>query len=57
MDKDGTKYKKVIGDLTEEEKEIWYDETYQMSFLAFMKLEQEKRKEKLKQFKQRIENT
>lgn len=56
VDKCGTKYKKVIGDLTEEEKEIWYDETYRMCLLAFMKLEQEARKEKFKQFKQRIEN-
>lgn len=35
----GTKYKKPVGDLSDEQLEYWYDEVYQMCLLAFMRLE------------------
>lgn len=52
----GTKYKKVIAMMTDKELETWYDEVYQMSLLAFMLLENDKRKQDFDLLKKRIEN-
>ena len=38
-----------------EELERWYDETYQMCLLAFMRLEQKERKKRFDEAKSKIE--
>ena len=41
--------------MSPEELEHWYDETYQMCLLAFIRLEQEERKIEVDKLKSRIE--
>ena len=53
----GAKYKKPIGDLSDEALEHWYDEVYQMCLLAFMRLEHGKRKKEFDSLKAQIEGT
>ena len=53
----GTKYKKPVGDLSDEQLEYWYDEVYQMCLLAFMRLEHIDRKKKFDSLKSQIEGT
>ena len=48
-------YKPAIADMDKNELEKWYDETYQMSLLAFMELEQADRKPKFDAIKAEIE--
>ncbi len=48
-------YKKVVAEMSSEELEHWYDETYQMCLLAFMRLEQKDRKKEFDEVKNRIE--
>ena len=48
-------YKKVIAEMPPEELEHWYDETYQMCLLAFMRLEQNNRKKEFDVIKKRLE--
>ncbi len=48
-------YKKVVAEMDTEELERWYDETYQMCLLAFMRLEQNTRKKKFDEVKSKIE--
>lgn len=48
-------YKKVVAEMEAEELERWYDETYQMCLLAFMRLEQKERKKEFDEVKNRIE--
>lgn len=48
-------YKKVVAEMDAEELERWYDETYQMCLLAFMRLEQNARKKKFDEIKTKIE--
>lgn len=55
IDPVGTKYKKKIAELSEVEIEHWYDETYQMCLLAFMKLEHINRKKEFDLLKSEIE--
>lgn len=55
IDPSGAKYKKPIGDLSEEQLEHWYDEIYQMSLLAFLRLEHGKRKKEFDSLKSQIE--
>ena len=38
------KFKQAVAEMSPEELEHWYDETYQMCLLAFLRLEQEERK-------------
>lgn len=57
MDQLGTKYKKPVGDLSDEQLEYWYDEVYQMCLLAFMRLEHIDRKKKFDSLKSQIEGT
>ena len=56
VDPTGKKYKKPIGDLTEDQLEQWYDEVYQMSLLAFLRLEHADRKKNFDVLKDSIEN-
>lgn len=56
VDPTGTKYKKPIGDLTNEQLEQWYDEVYQMCLLAFLRLEHVDRKKNFDVLKNSIEN-
>ena len=55
IDQLGTKYKKPVGDLSDEQLEYWYDEVYQMCLLAFMRLEHIDRKKKFDSLKSQIE--
>ena len=48
-------YKKVVAEMDAEELERWYDETYQMCLLAFMRLEQKDRKKEFDEVKNKIE--
>lgn len=48
-------YKKVVAEMDAEELERWYDETYQMCLLAFMRLEQKDRKKEFDEVKIKIE--
>lgn len=57
IDPTGPKYKKPISDLTEEQLEYWYDEVYQMSLMAFMRLEHGIRKKDFDVLKSQIEGT
>lgn len=56
VDPTGTKYKKPVADLTKEQLEQWYDEVYQMSLLAFLRLEHIERKKNFDVLKDSIEN-
>lgn len=47
-------FRKAVADMPEEELEHWYDETYQMCLLAFLRLEQADRKKEFDQLKSRI---
>lgn len=57
IDPSGSKYKKPIGGLSEEQLEHWYDEIYQMSLLAFLRLEHGNRKNEFDSLKSLIEGT
>lgn len=48
-------YKKAVAEMDAEELERWYDETYQMCLLAFMRLEQKDRKKEFDEVKIKIE--
>ena len=48
-------HKKFVAEMDAEELEHWYDETYQMCLLAFMRLEQKNRKKKFDEVKLKIE--
>ena len=48
-------YKKAVAELPPEELEHWYDETYQMCLLAFMRLEHAERKIEFEKLKNQIE--
>lgn len=56
IDPSGPKYKKNVGDLTNEQLEEWYDEVYQMCLLAFMRLEHIPRKQRFDILKDSIES-
>ena len=56
VDPTGTKYKKPIADLTNEQMEQWYDEVYQMCLLAFLRIEHIERKKNFDVLKDSIEN-
>lgn len=49
------KFKQAVAEMSPEELEHWYDETYQMCLLAFLRLEQEERKIEVDKLKSRIE--
>lgn len=56
VDPTGSKCKKPIADLTNEQLEQWYDEVYQMCLLAFLRLEHIERKNNFDVLKSQIEN-
>ncbi len=56
IDSTGPKYKKPIGDLTDEQLEYWYDNVYQMCLLAFMQLEHAEHKKEFDTLKNSIES-
>lgn len=51
-----SKFSQVIANMNNAELEYWYDETYQMCLLAFLRLEQAERKVKFDEVKSRIES-
>ena len=55
-DPEGKKYIPFVAGLKEDEIEQWYDDTYQMCLLAFLELDNEERKNRVKQLKQDIQN-
>ena len=48
------KFKQAVADMSQEELEHWYDEIYQMSLLAFLRLEQANRKIEFNKLKSKI---
>ncbi|MCH5270782.1 MAG: hypothetical protein J1E83_08540 [Lachnospiraceae bacterium] len=50
------KYRKHVANMSSDELEQWYDETYQMCLLAFLEIEHADRKKKFDQVKECIEN-
>lgn len=50
------KFKQVVANMSQEELEHWYDETYQMCLLAFLRLEQSERKAEFDKLKSKIES-
>ncbi len=56
VDPTGKKYKKPVADLTNDQLEQWYDEVYQMSLLAFLRLDHIERKKNFDVLKNSIEN-
>ncbi len=54
---DKSKYKAYVANLSQNELEDWYDETYQLCLLAFLELDNVERNNKIKQLKQDISNT
>lgn len=50
------KFKQAVADMPKEELEHWYDETYQMCLLAFLRLEQVERKIEFDKLKSKIES-
>lgn len=52
----GRKFKQVVSDMSPEELEYWYDQTYQMCLLAFLRLEQAERKIEFDKLKSKIES-
>ena len=55
IDQLGTKYKKPVGDLSDEQLEYWYYEVFLMCLLAFMRLEHIDRKKNFDWLKSQIE--
>lgn len=51
---DPSKYKEVVALMTDDQLEEWYDELYQMILLAFLLLDHEERKPKVKELKDSI---
>ena len=50
------KFKQAVADMSSEELEYWYDETYQMCLLAFLRLEQADQKMEFNKLKSIIES-
>ena len=57
LDPDGKKYKEFVAQMLPEEPEHWYDETYRMCLLAFLRLEHIDRKRDFDALKAKIEGT
>lgn len=53
-DKNGTKYKAFVADMSKEEIEKWYDNTYQMCLIAFLEIEHLERKDEIDKLKQNM---
>lgn len=55
LDPEGKKYKAFVASMDKEELEHWYDETYQMCLLAFLKIEHIERKRAINELKKKVE--
>ena len=55
LDPEGKQYKAFVANMTKEELEHWYDETYQMCLLAFLRIEHIKRKKAINELKKKVE--
>ena len=53
LDKNGKNYKEFVANMSDNELENWYDETYQMCLLAFLELEHLERKSRIKELKEK----
>ncbi len=51
LEQGSKEYQKYIADMSKEELEKWYDETYQLCLLAFLELDNIQRKEKIEKLK------
>ena len=51
LEQGSKEYRKYIADMSKEELEKWYDETYQLCLLAFLELDNIQRKEKIEKLK------
>ena len=54
-DPSGKNYKPYVAEMNAEQKEKWYDDTYQMCLLAFLELEHTERKNRIKELKMKCE--
>lgn len=55
LDPEGKQYKAFVANMAEEELEHWYDETYQMCLLAFLRIEHIERKKAINELKKKVE--
>ena len=55
LDPEGKQYKAFVANMTKEELEHWYDETYQMCLLAFLRIEHIERKIAINELKKKVE--
>jgi len=55
LDPEGKQYKAFVANMTNEELEHWYDETYQMCLLAFLRIEHIERKKAINELKKKVE--
>lgn len=55
LDSEGKKYKEFVAKMSREELEHWYDETYQMCLLAFLRIEHIDRKASINELKKKVE--
>ncbi len=55
LDPEGKQYKAFVANMTNEELEHWYDETYQMCLLAFLRIEHIERKKAINALKKKVE--
>ena len=55
LDPEGKQYKAFVAKMTKEELEHWYDETYQMCLLAFLRIEHIERKKAISELKKKVE--
>ena len=55
LDPEGKQYKAFVANMTKEELEHWYDETYQMCLLAFLRIEHIERKKAINELKKKVE--
>ena len=55
LDPEGKQYKAFVAKMTKEELEHWYDETYQMCLLAFLRIEHIERKKAINKLKKKVE--
>ena len=55
LDPEGKQYKAFVAKMTKEELERWYDETYQMCLLAFLRIDHIERKKAINALKKKVE--
>ncbi|MBR5902082.1 hypothetical protein IKZ40_07000 [bacterium] len=52
--KDSKNYKKAVANMSDEEREYWYDETYQTLLLVFLKINHVERKKRMSELKKSL---